>query len=207
MGVPVTESAARMASASLRGSPLPLKWRYLTAGDSFRRWLCRAVTSIPLATSCTITGETSFSRRTRSPIIMALFPVPLKPIQEVSASPGSTATSPTVTFRSERGNVTFNISSCTAPFRPRVVSTPCQSRCSARTNDEKHINRIVTRTIPFMALLPKPDVDAGDGCPANERGNGRPVCEYGGAHVVQCWNPYAHVDDVRRGYEHDCVRA
>src|SRR5436305_3033088 len=62
-----------------------------------------AAISIPPASSAVTTGESSASRRTRSPMAIAWLPALTKAPQEPSARAGWTATSPTWTCRSRRG--------------------------------------------------------------------------------------------------------
>ena len=131
LGVLVSANAARTASAIFTASARAWMCRYITAGDSPCRWLCSAVCSTPMDCSLLMTGATSLSSSTRSPMAMASPPpaaVALNATHEPSASAGFTSTSATATCRSARGKLYFCTSpGCIEPGRPMARSTARQS--------------------------------------------------------------------------------
>src|SRR5215471_2919298 len=123
-GVLVCPIASLMALASLTASPCPPMCMYITRGDSRSTWLCSAVTCSPAFSSDIITGSTSSSARTRSPITMESLPGLLKATHEPRASAGLTSTPATVTFISPRGSPNlWAPSGWSCPGRPMASST------------------------------------------------------------------------------------
>src|SRR6185437_12194695 len=101
-GVLLSASAACNAPAIVTASPCPSTCMYMVAGSARRRWLCKAVTSMPPSWSFFMTGLISSSVMTRSPITMAALPAGAKASQPPSAKPGLIATLSTLTLRSVR---------------------------------------------------------------------------------------------------------
>src|SRR5205085_8480387 len=101
---------------------------YITRGDSCSTWLWSAVCMTPPSCSFVITGITSSSVSTRSPITIVSLPIFLKATHEPSASAGLTATPPTVTCKSLRGRLTLYTSpGCIEPSLPNACPTAFQS--------------------------------------------------------------------------------
>src|SRR5579872_3931831 len=106
---------------------------YIMAGAARSRWLCTAVISMPPSISLSMTGFTSLSSNTRSPMTMACPPIGLNVTQPPSASAGFMLTPSNVTARSDRGKPYRCASPETAAFLPRAASTFCQSISCALT--------------------------------------------------------------------------
>ena len=98
-------------SCQLHASPWPSTCIYIVAGCARSRWLCRAVISMPLSARRLMTGPTSASVKTRSPMTMVWSLISWKASQEPSASAGLIAIPSSVTLRSGRGR----LKRCTPP--------------------------------------------------------------------------------------------
>src|SRR5215212_10004090 len=83
---------------------------YITCGDSPIKWLCSALCSMPPFCNASITGVTSDSSSTRSPIAITWPPpISLNAAHDPSASAGLIATPSSVTARSPRGKLTVHV--------------------------------------------------------------------------------------------------
>src|SRR5438045_2684923 len=88
---------------------------------------------MPPSCSAEMTGLTSDSSRTRSPMAMAWPRLSLKATHDPRASAGFTVTPPAVTVRSPRGNETlYTPPACSEPARPRACSTGFQSAATRK---------------------------------------------------------------------------
>src|SRR6266542_4018612 len=105
---------------------------YITRGDSCSTWLCKAVGSTPPSSSFVITGVTSSSVSTRSPITHVISPVFLNATHEPRARACLSSIPETTTFRSLRGKLTLYTSpGCIEPALTSACSTGFQSAAAA----------------------------------------------------------------------------
>ena len=129
------------ARASISSSPMPPMCMNMTLGESHRKWLCSAVTCSPLSRATLITGLTSFSSRTISPMTIVWSPARVNAAQAVRPRSGIIRAPATVASMSLRGKLTLNTPSFSfsAPLRPvncsmRLVSGAGVSAMAAGTN-------------------------------------------------------------------------
>src|SRR5580704_11800432 len=119
------------------------------------RWLCTADMSKPADRNFAMTGFSSLSSRTKSPMTIALSSVPRNAAHEPSARPGLIARPCTETCKSLLGKLTLYTSPVFCPERPKTSSiapvvTPC-----ARTsmgNNKTH-NTIKQRNLVLIISL------------------------------------------------------
>ncbi len=95
-----------------------------TCGSSQKKWLCSAVTSMPLSKSEDMTGFTSSWTNTKSPIIISGPSVPFVKATHPPKPKGVGVDTPwIVIFRSLRGMLTLSTPALKSPLRSRDFST------------------------------------------------------------------------------------
>src|SRR5579872_52839 len=165
-GVLLSAMPACSAAASFTGSPWPYKCMYMVKGRFRSRWLCTAVISIPPAISFAMTGLTSSSVSTRSPITIACSPTAEKASQPPSAKPDLMSTPSSVTLRSVRGKPTrYTPPGMRLPFLPSASPTLSQAGSAvAGETDVSSAAQMAIANNVFIALPScsgqRPDGDA-----------------------------------------------